>query len=67
MNHKWVKDKSFIPHDFITEKSFCRTCGCKRIFKYYDKKRGCYLYERSGIDFFDKNPECLDWNDNSLD
>ena len=57
MQHKW-KDNT------------CKTCGCKREKSGYrrgDIVRTWYVYERSNIFFGEKMPECLDWNDNSLD
>lgn len=70
MNHKWVKDEDFKPHDGIKSSDNCSMCGCNRqLVKYFisDKIYSEYQYERSGVFMFNKRPDCLDWNDNTLD
>ena len=64
MNHKWIENKSFKPHDGFTKEFDCSMCGCKKT----KHIKGFNYYERSGITFGITNvPECLDWNDNTLD
>lgn len=70
MNHKWIKDKDFKPQDWIKSSDNCSMCGCNRKLVYHFYKGKVYSeydYERSGISFFNKRPDCLDWNDNTLD
>ena len=70
MNHKWVKDKDFKPHDGIKSSDTCSMCGCTRTLMTYfhnSKVYHEYNYERSGMFMFNNRPDCLDWNDNTLD
>jgi hypothetical protein len=57
--HTWVKDKNI-------EKHCCKTCGCIRT-KEFTGRHSEFFYERSGIGFGTQRPDCLDWNDNTLD
>ncbi len=75
MNHKWKKDKDFKPHDGYYEKYTCTTCGCIKT-KHAMRDNGSTFhdefYERSGQSFGFRSsagyiPECIDWNDNTLD
>jgi len=69
MNHKWEKDKKFVPYRILREKHICSICGCVRYKETYKDKfqiRSNYSYARSGINY-DERPDCIDWKDNTLD
>ena len=55
--HSWTKTE---------EGHVCKTCGCTRTKEWLGKYSE-FWYARSGIQFGFKRPDCLDWNDNTLD
>lgn len=59
--HTWVKDKNEL------DTWNCSTCGCIRTKEYYGGYHPEFYYSRSGMSFGTNRPDCLDWNDNTLD
>jgi hypothetical protein len=58
--HTWIKDKDEL------YKHTCKTCGCIRTRICVFSKHYIH-YTRSGINFSEDRPDCLDWDDNTLD
>ncbi len=72
LNHKWVKDKDFkiAKYSSTFAKYTCSRCGCVKHSNSYKREDGGRRYEdhftRDGRSF-GYNPECIDWDDNTLD
>lgn len=60
--HIWKKDESFENIGIFKKKHICKTCGCEKLSSPFGP-----FYIRNKIKYGDKRPECLDWNDNTLD
>lgn len=56
--HAWVKSGEY--------EHTCKICGCVRNREYHNG-RTYFYYKRSGIIFGLQRPDCIDWNDNTLD
>lgn len=75
MNHRWDKNNDFKPHDGYYMQHTCNRCGMikeKHVMKMYGKNFYDEHFTRSNISWGFKSgnnyiPECLDWNDNTLD
>lgn len=69
LNHKWKKNPDFQKEGGFYAQYKCEKCGCVKTL--HTDGHGYYstYWERSGQDlgFRSKGPECIDWNDNSLD
>lgn len=71
LNHTWKKDKEYKPFSiqYVYAQYECTRCGCvkyKIAFKRFGKTIHEERFERSNMDF-DYNPECINWEDNTLD
>lgn len=70
MNHKWKENKDFIPKDGYYKQLVCIRCGLVQthgVTKFNGRPYGFNMNERSGLIYGTDMPECIDWNDNTLD
>jgi hypothetical protein len=71
LRHIWKKDKDFEPNYHTYEKHDCTRCGLSKYKESYKTKYGKRIFEESYVRdlgrTFDELPECIDWDDNTLD
>ena len=66
LRHTWKKDENFMPDYHFYKSEICKRCGLVKNFG-SDKGMHFFICTRSEIVFtINELPECIDWDDNTL-
>ena len=69
LRHTWKRDKDFVPGQSRYSRYVCERCGCELFKTSYlvrEKRFFDEIYYRDNRPF-EYLPECIDWDNNTLD